>query len=418
MKNIVVLADKYYPDMSAPSAVLDKYIQELKGDYNFHVITITYRKEFEPFPDKRIKLHYITSFWHERRVHAEESFRKNPKDKWAWIEIQFFRLRSLLLSYFSYPMCTKWQIKEYNKVLKRISNEINIDTVISVSNTVITQFAVKDFKKEHPEIKWITFFTDPFTFHYIYYPRPYPFKKFREKRNYKNELDIYNTADYNMLVEDLYGIALEKFHQPKNKTFQIKFVLQDIKELIGNKDSKIISEDVRLVYAGALYKDIRNPEYMLSVISKVYGVTLDLYTSATTGNECGDIIEKYLSDSIHTYPPKDRAGYLEMISNDYDILINIGNNSPNQTPSKTLELLSTGRPILNFYYKKDGQYDMIEKYPLGLNVGRDDTNAVAKVEDFCNRMKGERMAFEEVESLYPENALSSQVQLLKKLIDE
>ena len=32
------------------------------------------------------------------------------------------------------------------------------------------------------------------------------------------------------------------------------------------------------------------------------------------------------------------------------------------------ELLSTGLPILNFYYRKDSQFEIIEKYPLGINV--------------------------------------------------
>ena len=106
-----------------------------------------------------------------------------------------------------------------------------------------------------------------------------------------------------------------------------------------------------------------------------------------------------------------------MICNEYDVLINIGNNCKNQLPSKTLELLSSGNPIINFYYFKDDQYDMIEKYPLGLNIGRDEEGAIEKVSRFCSLMKGKRLSFEEVEKLYPQNSLLAQNNILKSLIE-
>ena len=48
MKNIVVITLGYYPDMSPVSAVLDKYIQILKGKYHFHIIALQTRETFEP----------------------------------------------------------------------------------------------------------------------------------------------------------------------------------------------------------------------------------------------------------------------------------------------------------------------------------------------------------------------------------
>ena len=88
-----------------------------------------------------------------------------------------------------------------------------------------------------------------------------------------------------------------------------------------------------------------------------------------------------------------------------------------QAPSKMLELLSTGKPILNFYFAKDSQYEMIEKYPLGLNIGNEEEGAVEKVEQFCHEVKGKSIPYVEVEKLYPENIMESQVRLLKKLIE-
>ena len=50
MKHIVVLSTMYYPDMGAPSAVVDKYVQSLKESNKVTVITKTYKSKgsFKP----------------------------------------------------------------------------------------------------------------------------------------------------------------------------------------------------------------------------------------------------------------------------------------------------------------------------------------------------------------------------------
>ena len=82
-----------------------------------------------------------------------------------------------------------------------------------------------------------------------------------------------------------------------------------------------------------------------------------------------------------------------------------------------LELLSTGKPIINFYFTEDTQFNMIEKYPLGLNIKNGDLDPVRKIENFRHEMKGKRMTFKEVEVLFPDNNIDSQVGLLKRLIE-
>ena len=176
------------------------------------------------------------------------------------------------------------------------------------------------------------------------------------------------------------------------------------------------SSDVcKLLYAGSLYARRRNPEFALSVVSRIDGIALDMYVPF--GN-CDGIIAGYQSGKIKRYPAVDRDRYNELISDECDILVNIGNNVTLQIPSKMLELLSTGRPILNFYQLKDSNYEMIERYPLGLNIGLNDPDAVEKVSFFCKEMKGKQLSFEEVEKLFPENTLSNQLAILERLINE
>lgn len=306
------------------------------------------------------------------------------------------------------------ELKSYS-ILSDLSKNTNIDVAISVSGLYLhLHNGVRKFKQTNSSVKWITFITDPISFS----SSGYSIIRFREKnkfeRLYTEEKNIYDSADYNIFTENLYNDAIEKFNQSKERTFQFRFVLDNIQALFKKQNARIESAEIRMIYAGALYRKIRNPEYMLSVISKVPNIHLDMYVRSM---QCMDILDKYKSNSIVIHSSADINRYKEMICNEYDILVNIGNNCDNQLPSKTLELLSSGRPIINFFYYKDSQYDMIEKYPLGLNIGRKDENAVNKIETFCKNMKGRQLSFDEILKLYPENSLDRQKQILINLIE-
>ena len=212
----------------------------------------------------------------------------------------------------------------------------------------------------------------------------------------------------------MYRSAIEKFHQSTSKTMGIKFALDDLRARTASVEYRR-TDKIKLIYAGMLYKVIRNPEYMLSVLSKVSNITIDMFI---VGHECDAILSKYESDTVRVYGRADKEKYDQMICYEYDVLVNIGNNSSNQTPSKTIELISTGRPIINFYYSKDAQYNMIEKYPLGLNIGREDLCPVATIEEFCSNVRGKQLAFEDVENLFSENSLNKQVRLFKDVLEK
>ena len=63
MKNIVILTRRYYPNMSPISAVIDKYIQRLKKDYNIHIICIAGNRGLEKPSDTSITVYYIKNKW-------------------------------------------------------------------------------------------------------------------------------------------------------------------------------------------------------------------------------------------------------------------------------------------------------------------------------------------------------------------
>ena len=411
--NIVIITTPYYPEMSAPAACINKYIQQLKYKYSIDIINPIAREDFEPLGDPNLSLHYVSNRYWTWRMRCVDNRKMGKHVFWNRMFIQLFRIRTLLLGSFSYPTIQSWQLEAFYKELERIQSQKNIDVIISVVNPICSTFAALRFKERYPGVKWITYFTDPFTFHPLMYNTTL-FKRLRKKRNYKWEKRIYDTADFNLFTAELYKSALSDFHQPLEKTICFKYILDRIKN--KHASERQASSDVcKLLYAGSLYVRRRNPEFALSVVSRIDGIALDMYVPF--GN-CDGIIAGYQSGKIKRYPAVDRDRYNELISDECDILVNIGNNVTLQIPSKMLELLSTGRPILNFYQLKDSNYEMIERYPLGLNIGLNDPDAVEKVSFFCKEMKGKQLSFEEVEKLFPENTLSNQLAILERLINE
>ena len=86
-------------------------------------------------------------------------------------------------------------------------------------------------------------------------------------------------------------------------------------------------------------------------------------------------------------------------------------------PRKSENRIFSGEKY-NFYQMKDVHYEMIEKYPLGINIGPYDMNVVENITRFCHEMKDKRLSFEEVEALFPENTLTNQLAVLESLINE
>lgn len=415
MKNIIVLTRRYYPNMSPISAVIDKYIQRLKFKYNFHVICIAGQSSLVKPDDPIINVHYIKNKLWIVRLWSEEKYNETGKKLYYYI-MQMCRARAAFLNLLGDNLAYKWEKNAYYKALVSISRNTTIDGIISVSgDTVFTHLAAQKFKIEDPSTIWLSFFTDPYTFQdMMFYPALFDKEKNKRKR-YITEKNIYDAADNNIVTEELYKSVIEDFKQPKNKTICFKYVLDDIRAKIGVIEKpSTCGESISLMYAGAFYRKIRNPRPVLAIMDKVNNIIFDLYV---TSRECNDILDKYKSDSIKVYDGVPASEYKHKICYEYDILVNVGNDCDFQAPSKMLEYVSTGRPIINFYYRKDSQYELISHYPLGLNVDIRDVEAYKEIESFCKDMKGKQMPFKDIEELFPDNNLSKQVNVLETLIE-
>ena len=132
-----------------------------------------------------------------------------------------------------------------------------------------------------------------------------------------------------------------------------------------------------IVYAGSLYRVVRNPRPALELLDPI----LENYTLHFYGHsDCDDIIEEYAKKHPghiinHGLVPHEQV--IEA-SRNADILLSIGNAKTQMAPSKIFEQMSTGKPIIHtFAEDSDICVPLLRKYSNALCV---DMNNVASAD--------------------------------------
>jgi hypothetical protein len=164
-------------------------------------------------------------------------------------------------------------------------------------------------------------------------------------------------------------------------------------------------DKITLLFAGRIYTDIRSPEFFLRVISKLD----ERFRIVFIGQDCHNIKKYILPETkveIITRPAIPYSEILQEMAN-ADILINIGNSVPVHLPSKTLEYINTGKPIVNFYkFDKCPTLYCTERYPLCLNISEQeqDIDDVSKMfVEFCVNSKGKQVERDYIENTFRES---------------
>jgi len=130
----------------------------------------------------------------------------------------------------------------------------------------------------------------------------------------------------------------------------------------------------RLVFLGRLYPSIRRPDYLLSLFASLAeepgGERYELHFFGDSWQCEADFAphKRMLGRNlfVHGPVPRERA-IAEMRS--ADVLVNIGNDTRYQLPSKIVEYAMTGRPILNIVPNPDdSSANFLTPYPAHLTL--------------------------------------------------
>ena len=143
------------------------------------------------------------------------------------------------------------------------------------------------------------------------------------------------------------------------------------------------SNAINLIFAGTLYKEIRNPKIVLDFadfLEKTNPGKFNFHFFGVLG-DCATYF-RTPGANVFTYGLVDRD-YLKPFFVHADAVINIGNTSKFQLPSKIIEAIATKKFIFNFCLDaEDTSSDFLEAYPGFINIYGDSdfTNAIAGFE--------------------------------------
>lgn len=215
------------------------------------------------------------------------------------------------------------------------------------------------------------------------------------------------------------------FSQSKFLKYSDKTVYADIPNLLPLKRVNVVKEDaiIKCVYFGSLVKNMRDPNYLLKVI-KAVSEEISLQCEFYTRGDCEDILQE-----ASLCEPKviKHNGYVShekviRIQNDTDFLLSIGNSltgDDRSLPSKTIEYISTGKPIIHINGGiNDSAITYLKKYGSACIIDPKDDfiDNVHKVKAFIRSTKGKRLEFAEIEEKFYKNTPEYTANIIKDYI--
>jgi hypothetical protein len=284
--------------------------------------------------------------------------------------------------------CT-WYLSARNTAIKLVMRH-RYDALISVSLPYTDHLVGLALKKRCPSLPWIADTGDPFA-----YMTETPLNNLLiyGRLNYRSEIEVLSSADaISVTAEAAKDKYTEVFPVAANKLHVVPPLFYWRHGLTARPTPFSTEAKKRLVYVGTLYRNIRSPETLLWLYARLLrtelAAELELHFFGALG-DCGKFFEEYVDlignkVFLHGLVEHDIAMQAMM---DAAVLVNIGNDTAYQLPSKLIEYASVGKPILNVTNRDaDSSVDFLRGYPRAFCVTKEklsnDPDEMQKVKEF------------------------------------
>lgn len=260
------------------------------------------------------------------------------------------------------------------KKAERLLRGKDYDAMITVSLPFTGHLVGLHLKRRFPARPWIADSGDPF----CYLDKPVANnQRLYARKNYSVESDVFHLADsVTVTTAETSQRYANLFPECVNKLRVIPPLLTSSNA--EGKKSTLFAGDgaIRLVYIGRVYRENRNPEFLLELFHRLLasrlGERLELHFFGPAG-DCAEILENYkilYGNKLHLHGNVGHATALQAME-EADILVNIGNANSYQLPSKVVEYARTGKPVLNLAaHAADSSASFFADYPACLNLVR------------------------------------------------
>lgn len=329
--------------------------------------------------------------------------------KFKALTMRLSSLGAKLINYNKYPQRSEALIRKYYKALDDlVSNDTEV-TIIASYTPLEAVAALGQYKVNHPHIKAIYYSTD--TMSNEQGENGFLSVESRRQKGLAWENKLFEVYDGILIMECHKEFYLKSFRDQLTQKMRISNF-----PLLIKPNEKLTSTDSQtIVYAGTLYKMMRNPSFACTTLLE-YLKLGNVYNIVFLGSgDCDDILSDAVSKNC-------RFSYLgmqphkiakDMIDN-AAILLSIGNSESQMAPSKIYEYMATGKPIIHFYsYENDPCLEPLRQYGNALIIKENNPNAVEMIKKFLSAPK--YLSFESVSGIFEKSTPEYTISLIQEI---
>jgi glycosyltransferase involved in cell wall biosynthesis len=235
-----------------------------------------------------------------------------------------------------------------SELIKKNPQMTLVTVTPSFTSALVGLFLTRKIKN----IRWILDMGDPFT---LAVESPANNFYLYDKLNKWIEKNIFTKANFITLTNNEIQKNYSDIYPALTKRFVVIPPLISFKpsEIVNSGiDNRIDKSAIRIIYVGTLYKSLRRPLFLLSLFQELVDIhqnnQIELHFFGDT-NECINDFNTYkneLGEKIKLHGKISREEAFLAIK-DADFVVNLGNSNRGQVPSKLVEYMYFGKPIIN-----------------------------------------------------------------------
>jgi glycosyltransferase involved in cell wall biosynthesis len=245
------------------------------------------------------------------------------------------------------------------------------DAMITVSLPFTDHLIGKGARRVQPDLAWLVDIGDPFCFLDM---TPHNNRRLYRRLNERVERSVFMAADaVSVTTEKTRDHYVRLFPEAKGKMHVMGPLLPAITE---SRARQVFPADgvTRLVFVGTLYREIRNPTPVLAFFNELTRkapdrpMELHFFGDIHDCEPCFAAHRELLGRRVFLHGVVDRETALSAMQQ-ATTLINIGNNTSYQLPSKVLEYAASGRPLINVVQdSSDSSVEVLRSHPACLTL--------------------------------------------------
>lgn len=308
------------------------------------------------------------------------------------------------------------------KAVNEILSAERYDALISVSLPFTAHLVGLWAKQKFPNLRWIADTGDPFSFHEA---TPTNNHALFARLNGACEERVTRHADsISVTTKSIVGMYQHAFPSGAAKFRVIPPVLFRANARASDAARLGTSLSIKVVYVGIFYRKLREPGPFVDLFDQLAqrqsrAVEVHVFGEPTLLREAlAPAVNAKKLFHLHGVVSRET---IERVLEEADVLVNVGNVSSYQLPSKIVEYTATGKPILNIAsVANDTSLELLADYPLALNLvieQRARSNQVAALGRFLEGADRRRLSAADIAAFVKPYEVSTVSQSYLALMD-